>query len=92
VIQPGSPQWYQTSVLSASISFLETGRSHKVPNQGSKVGGGGGTAILYFARNCWVGMEVWNRALSWWSSQVCYCQSLGQCLRTFSHSHHKTSQ
>ena len=35
VIQPVSPQWYQTSILSASISFLEIGR-----NQGSMVGGG----------------------------------------------------
>jgi hypothetical protein len=31
-IWPGSPQWYQTDVLSASISFLEIGRSHRVPN------------------------------------------------------------
>jgi hypothetical protein len=28
----GSSQWYQTSVLSASVSFLEVGRSHNVPN------------------------------------------------------------
>jgi hypothetical protein len=34
------PQCYQTSVLSASIAFLETERSHSVPNQGSTVGGG----------------------------------------------------
>jgi hypothetical protein len=33
-IGPGSPQWYQTGVLSASIYFLEIGRSHRVPNQG----------------------------------------------------------
>ena len=39
-IWPVSPQWYQTGVLSASISFLEIGRSHRVPNQGSAVGGG----------------------------------------------------
>ena len=38
-IQPVSP-WYQTGVLSASVSFLEIGRSHRVPNQGSMVGGG----------------------------------------------------
>jgi hypothetical protein len=30
--KPGSPKWYQTGVLSASILFLETGRSHRVPN------------------------------------------------------------
>ena len=39
-IRPVSPQWYQTGVLSASISFLEIGRSDRVPNQGSTVGGG----------------------------------------------------
>jgi hypothetical protein len=40
VIRPGSPRWYQTGVLSASISFSEIGISHMVPNQGSTVGGG----------------------------------------------------
>jgi len=40
VIRPVSPQWYQTGVLSASISFLEIGRIHRVPNQGSMVCGG----------------------------------------------------
>jgi hypothetical protein len=39
-IQPGSPQWYQTGVLSGSISFLEIERIHRVPNQGNTVGGG----------------------------------------------------
>ena len=39
-IWPVSPPWYQTGVLSASISFLEVGRSHRVPNQGSMLGGG----------------------------------------------------
>jgi hypothetical protein len=39
-IGPGSPQWYQTDILSALISFLETGKSHRVPNQWSTVGGG----------------------------------------------------
>jgi len=39
-IQPESPQWYQTGDLPASISVLEIGRSHGVPNQGSTVGGG----------------------------------------------------
>jgi len=34
-----SSQWYQTGVLSASVSFLEIGRRHRVPNQGSTVGG-----------------------------------------------------
>jgi hypothetical protein len=40
VIWPGSPQGYQTGVLSPSVSFLEIGRSRRVPNQGSTVGGG----------------------------------------------------
>jgi hypothetical protein len=39
-IRFGCAQWYKTGVLSASISFLEIGRSHWVPNQGSAVGGG----------------------------------------------------
>jgi hypothetical protein len=34
-----SPQWYQTSILPASVVFLEIQRSHRVPNQGSTVGG-----------------------------------------------------
>jgi hypothetical protein len=36
-IRPGSPGWYQTGV--PSVSFLEIGRGHGVPNQGSTVGG-----------------------------------------------------
>ena len=39
-IWPVYPQWYQTGVLSASISFLEIGRSHRVPNQRRMLGGG----------------------------------------------------
>jgi hypothetical protein len=39
MLQLRTAQWYQTDVLSASISFLETGRSHRVPNHGSTVGG-----------------------------------------------------
>jgi hypothetical protein len=31
-IRPGSPQWYQTCILSAHISFLEIRRSHRVPH------------------------------------------------------------
>ena len=46
-------RWYQTSILSASISFLEIGRSHRVPNHGSMVGGGW-QPFCFFARNCWV--------------------------------------
>jgi len=38
-IWPVSPHWYQTGVLSAQISFLEIGGSHRVANQGSMVGG-----------------------------------------------------
>jgi hypothetical protein len=37
-IRIGSPQWFQTGVLSASVSCLKIGRSHRVPNQGSTVG------------------------------------------------------
>jgi len=39
-IRPVSPQWYQSGVLSESISFLEIGRTHNAPNQRSTVGGG----------------------------------------------------
>jgi hypothetical protein len=39
-IRSGSPQWHKTGVFSASIPFLETGRSHRMPNQGSTLGGG----------------------------------------------------
>jgi len=45
-IRPVTPQWYQTGVLSASVSFLEIVRSHRVPNQGSAVGGGWQTLCL----------------------------------------------
>jgi hypothetical protein len=39
-IWPGPPNWCQTGILSGSIEFLEIGRSHRVPNQGSAVSGG----------------------------------------------------
>jgi hypothetical protein len=39
-IRPGSPQCYQTGLLSASVSFLEIGRSYRVPNEESTVGAG----------------------------------------------------
>ena len=47
--RPPSPQWYQTGVLSASISFLEIGRSQRVPNQGSTVGGDGKHFVFQFS-------------------------------------------
>jgi hypothetical protein len=47
-IRPGSPQWYQTGVLSASTSYLEIGGGHRV----------GDDRHLYFARNCWVRTEM----------------------------------
>jgi hypothetical protein len=45
-IRPGSPQWYQTSVLSASILFLEIVRNHRVQNQGITVGGDDSHLVL----------------------------------------------
>jgi hypothetical protein len=54
-VRPG-PQWYQTGVLSASVSFLEIGRSHRLPNQGSTVGGD--DSHFCFARYYWVRTEV----------------------------------
>jgi hypothetical protein len=41
---------------------LEKGRSHRSQIRG--VRWVGMTAILYFARNCWVRKEVWDGALS----------------------------
>jgi hypothetical protein len=63
-------------------------------SQGAKSGdyGGWGWPPFLFARSCWVRTEVWDGALSWWSSQVCCCQSSGRRLRTFSRSRRKTSQ
>jgi len=48
-IWPVSPQWYQTGVLAASISFLEIRRSHRVPNQGSTVGGDDSHFVFQFS-------------------------------------------
>src|SRR5215475_16169195 len=31
-IRPGSAEWYQTSVLSGPVTFLETGRSDRLKN------------------------------------------------------------
>jgi hypothetical protein len=39
VIRPGSSQLYQTEVLSASISYLEIGRNHRVSIKDSTAGG-----------------------------------------------------
>jgi hypothetical protein len=57
VIQCGSPQRYQTGVLSASITCF----GNRKKSQGAKsgeYGGWGMTAIMFFARNCWVRMQV----------------------------------
>jgi hypothetical protein len=64
VIRPGSPQWYQTGVLSSSISFLKIEMSQGAKSRGYGVWGM--TAILFFARNCWVRTKVWDCALWWW--------------------------
>jgi hypothetical protein len=52
-IGPGSPQWYQTGVLSVF--------GNKKKSQGAKSGEYGVwwmTVILFFARNCWVRTEL----------------------------------
>jgi hypothetical protein len=69
---------------------LETGKSHRLPNQWSTVVGG------------WQPFEIRQKeqsedgsvsgALSWWSSQVCSLQTSGRRLYTFSRSRRKTSQ
>jgi hypothetical protein len=38
-IRHGAPRLYKTRALTDSVSFLEIGRSHRVPNQGRTVGG-----------------------------------------------------
>jgi hypothetical protein len=58
-----------------------------------KVGGWGKTVISFLVKKkSLVKKEVWNSALSWCNSQFFCRQSLGRNLRTFSHSHRKTSQ
>jgi hypothetical protein len=54
-IRPGTTQWYQTGVLSSSIC------GNRKKSQGAKSGEygvWGMTAIMFFARNCWVRTEV----------------------------------
>jgi hypothetical protein len=56
-IWSGSPHWYQTSILSASISLF----GNRTKSQGvtsGQYGGWGMPVILSFARNCWVRTEV----------------------------------
>jgi hypothetical protein len=52
-IRPGSPQWYQTGVLSA-FSFIFGNRKKSEGAKSGEYSGWGMTAIFCFARNCWV--------------------------------------
>jgi hypothetical protein len=54
-IRPVSPQWYQTGVLSA---FIFENRKKSQGGKSGEYSGWGMTAILFFARNCWVRTEV----------------------------------
>jgi hypothetical protein len=75
-----------------SFNFMFGNRRKSQGAKSGEYGGWGMTAILQFARICWVRTEVWDWALSWWSRQVCSRQSSVRRLRTFSLSLLKTSQ
>jgi hypothetical protein len=75
-----------------SFNFISGNRKKSQDVKSKEYGGWGMTAILYFARKCWVKTEVWDVTLSWWSSRICSRQSSGRSLRTFSSSRRKTSQ
>jgi hypothetical protein len=85
-----------SSVLSTrrpfNFIFIFGNRKKSQGTKSGECGGWGMTAIFSFARNCWVGTEVWDGALSWWSSELCSRQSSGRRLRRFSRSRRKTSQ
>jgi hypothetical protein len=51
----------------------------------------GDKSNFVFRQKLVVRAEVWDGALSWWSSQVCSRQSWGQYLPTFSRIRRKTS-
>jgi hypothetical protein len=70
--------------LHFSFSFISGNRKKSQGVKSWEYGGWGMTAISCFARNYWMRTEVWDGALSWWSSQVCSRQSSGRRLRTFS--------
>ena len=75
-----------------SFNFIFENRKNSQGAKSGEYSGWGMTAILFFARNFWVRTDMWEGALSWWSSQVCSRQNLGWCLRSFSRSRHKMSQ
>jgi len=100
---PGCPFLSECQALcdSARISSMVSNRcpfsfsfifENRRKSQGAKSGEYGVWCILFFSRNWWVKTEVWDEALSWWSSQVCSRQNLGRRLRTFLRSRRKTSQ
>jgi hypothetical protein len=87
-IQPGSSMVSNQHPFSFNFIF-----GNRKKSQGAKSGEYGRwemTAIMFFARNCWVRMEVWDSVLSWWSSEVYSSQSSGWRLCTFSCSHCKS--
>ena len=94
---PGSPFLSVSSTLcdSACIPSVVSNRrpcsfnfsfQNRKKSQGAKSGEYGGwgiIAILFFTRNWWVRTEVWDGALFWWSSQVCFRQSWGDVFACF---------
>jgi hypothetical protein len=89
-IRPGSPKWYQTGVLAASVSFMEIGTSHRVPNQGGTVGGDDSHFV------CRQKLQGKNgsvrRGVVMVKQPGMFSQKLGRRLRTFSRSRRKMSQ
>jgi hypothetical protein len=86
-IKPGSPQWYQTGILSAAISFLEIGRSHRVPNTWCSVDGDENHFIF---RQKMLGED---RSVKWGVVMVKQPGLFSPKFRaTSSRSHHKTLQ
>ena len=53
-----------------SFNFIFGNRKKLQGAKSWEYSGWGMTAILLFTRNCWVRTDMWDRALSWWSSQV----------------------
>jgi hypothetical protein len=54
-----------------SLNLIFGSRNKSQGAKSGEYGGWGMTAILYFARNCWVKTELWDWALSWLSNYVC---------------------
>jgi hypothetical protein len=66
-----------------SLNLIFGNRNKSQGAKSGDCGGWGMTAVLYFARNCWVRTGVCDGALSWWSSQVYSRQVRGDVFAHF---------